>query len=288
MGQTLVFGILNGALYGIIALGIALVFGVMKYLNVAHGSLIIVGAYGSLILFRLGVDPFVTIPFVLLFLLLGGAILFKAFFTRIIGFPEADKIKNSLLISFGLVLVLDNLATLIWTGDERSITPSYSGLTFQAFGLRFPLIGLSGALLAIALIFLLHLFLSRTFFGKSVRAVSQDHEAASLMGINVNRTFLLSFAISVSLASIPSVLIALQSFSPTAGIQWFNKGIIVMMLAGIGNIYGVFPAGLFLGMIEALSVSLFGALYRDVTGLVVFVLLLILVPRGLFGKKGEE
>jgi branched-chain amino acid transport system permease protein len=288
MGQTLVFGILNGALYGIIALGIALVFGVMKYLNVAHGSLIIMGAYGSLILFRLGVDPFVTIPFVLLFLLLGGAILFKAFFTRIIGFPEAEKIKNSLLISFGLVLVLDNLATLIWTGDERSITPSYSGLTFQAFGLRFPLIGLSGALLAIALIFLLHLFLSRTFFGKSVRAVSQDHEAAGLMGINVHRTFLLSFAISVSLAGIPSVLIALQSFSPTAGIQWFNKGIIVMMLAGIGNIYGVFPAGLFLGMIEALSVFLFGALYRDVTGLVVFVLLLILVPRGLFGKKGEE
>jgi branched-chain amino acid transport system permease protein len=288
MGQTLVFGILNGALYGIIALGIALVFGVMKYLNVAHGSLIIMGAYGSLILFRLGVDPFVTIPFVLLFLLLGGAILFKAFFTRIIGFPEAEKIKNSLLISFGLVLVLDNLATLIWTGDERSITPSYSGLTFQAFGLRFPLIGLSGGLLAIALIFLLHLFLSRTFFGKSVRAVSQDHEAAGLMGINVHRTFLLSFAISVSLAGIPSVLIALQSFSPTAGIQWFNKGIIVMMLAGIGNIYGVFPAGLFLGMIEALSVFLFGALYRDVTGLVVFVLLLILVPRGLFGKKGEE
>jgi branched-chain amino acid transport system permease protein len=288
MGQTLVFGILNGALYGIIALGIALVFGVMKYLNVAHGSLIIVGAYGSLILFRLGVDPFVSIPFVLLFLFVGGAILFKAFFTRIISFPEADKIKNSLLISFGLVLVLDNLATLIWTGDERSITPSYSGITFQAFGLRLPLIGLSGVLLAIVLIFLLHLFLSRTFFGKSVRAVSQDYEAASLMGIQINRTFLLSFAISVGLASIPSVLIALQSFSPTAGIQWFNKGIIVMMLAGIGNIYGVFPAGLFLGIIEALSVFLFGALYRDVTGLVVFVLLLILVPQGLFGKKGEE
>jgi branched-chain amino acid transport system permease protein len=288
MGQTLVFGILNGALYGIIALGIALVFGVMKYLNVAHGSLIVIGAYGSLILFRLGIDPFLSIPVVLICLFLGGAILFKAFFTRIIGFPEADKIKNSLLISFGLILVLDNMATLIWTGDERSITPSYSGITFQLFGLRFPLIGLSGGLLALAVVSALHFFLSRTYFGKSVRAVSQDHEAASLMGINVNRTFLMSFAISVGLASIPSALIALQSFAPTAGIQWFNKGIIVMMLAGIGNIYGVFPAGIFLGIIEALSVSLFGALYRDVTGLVVFVLLLILVPQGFFGKKGED
>ncbi len=288
MGQTLVFGILNGALYGIIALGIALVFGVMKYLNVAHGALIIVGAYGSLFLFRLGIDPFASIPFVLVLLFLGGIILFEAFFTRLVEFHEGEKIKNSLLISFGLLLVIENLATLIWTGDERSITPSYSGVTFQLFGLRFPLIGLSGAVLALVLITALHFFLSRTYFGKSVRAVSQDHEAASLMGINVRGTFLASFAISVSLASIPAVLIGLQSFSPTAGIQWFNKGIIVVMLSGIGNIYGVFPAGLFLGIIEALSVFFFGATYREVTGLVVFVIILILFPRGLLGSGAES
>jgi branched-chain amino acid transport system permease protein len=288
MGQTLVFGILNGALYGIIALGIALVFGVMKYLNVAHGSLIIIGAYGSLFLFRLGLDPFASIPFILILLFLGGIILFEAFFTRLVEFHEGEKIKNSLLISFGLMLVIENLATLIWTGDERSITPSYSGVTFQMFGLRFPLIGLSGGVLALILIWALHLFLSRTYFGKSVRAVSQDHEAASLMGITVRRTFLASFAISVSLAGIPSVLIGLQSFSPTAGIQWFNKGIIVVMLSGIGNIYGVFPAGLFLGIIEALSVFFFGATYREVTGLVVFVIILILFPKGLLGSGAES
>jgi len=287
MGQTLVYGILNGALYGIIALGIALVFGIMKYLNVAHGSLIIVGAYVSLFLFRMGVDPFASIPIILLVLFIGGAILFKAFFARLVEFPEADKIKNSLLIGFGLMLVIDNLATFLWTGDERSLTPSYSGVTFGIWGLRLPLIGMTGALLALFLISVLHLILSRTYFGKSVTAVSQDHEAASLMGVNVNRTFLISFGISVGLASIPSALIGLQSFSPTAGIQWFNKGIIVVMLSGIGNIYGVFPAGLFLGIIEALSVFLFGATYREVTGLVVFVLILILFPRGLSGKRAE-
>ncbi len=97
MGQTLVYGILNGALYGMIALGIALVFGVMRYLNIAHGSLIIVGAYGSLILFGLGIDPFVSIPLILIALFLGGAVLFKLFFTRMIEFPEGEKIKNSLL-----------------------------------------------------------------------------------------------------------------------------------------------------------------------------------------------
>ena len=287
MGQTLVYGILNGALYGTIALGIALVFGIMKYLNVAHGALIVFGAYGSLFLFRIGLDPFASLPIILILLFVGGAILFKAFFGRLIALEEGDKINDSLLIGFGLMLVLENLATVLWTGDERSVTPTYSGMTFDLFGLRIPLIGLAGGILALLLIFALHLFLSKTYFGKSVVAVSQDHEAASLMGINIRRTFLVSFAISVSLASIPSVLIGLQSFSPTAGIQWFNKGIIVVMLSGIGNIYGVFPAGIFLGIVEALSVFLFGAAYREVTGLVVFVLILIFSPKGLLGKGAE-
>jgi branched-chain amino acid transport system permease protein len=183
--------------------------------------------------------------------------------------------------------VIDNLALIIWTGNERSLTPSYSGVTYELFGLRLPLIGLVGGLLALFLISILHLILSRTYFGKSVMAVTQDYEAASLMGVNVNRTYLVSFAIAVSLAGIPSVLIGLQSFSATSGMQWFNKGIVVVMLSGMGNIYAVFPAGLFLGIIEALSVFLFGATYREVTGLAVFILVLILFPRGLLGKRAD-
>jgi branched-chain amino acid transport system permease protein len=286
MLQTLVYGVFNGLLYSIIALGIALVFGVMRYLNIAHGSLIIFGAYGSLLLFRMGVDPFVSIPITMIALLLLGVVLFKGFFGRLVRYSEGNRIKNSLLISFGLMLVLDNLATIMWTGNERSITPAYSGLTVEVFGLYFPVTAIVGGLLVLVVIFSLHFFFSRTAFGRCVMAVSQDYEAASLMGINVNRTFLISFGISVSLASIPAVLIGLQAFSPTAGIQWFNKGIVVVMLAGLGNIYGVFPAGVFLGILEAISVFFFGAPYREVTGLVVFVLVLILFPRGgLFGRK---
>ena len=285
MGQTLVYGVLNGALYGIIALGIALVFGVMRYLNLAQGSLIILGAYGILFLFHLGVDPFASMPLIAFLLFLLGGALFWASFSRLIALSEAGRIKNSLLISFGLMLLIDNLATLLWTGDERSITPVYSGLTFGIAGLRLPLIGCVGVLLALLIIAALHLFLARTYFGKSIMAVSQDHEAASLMGVNVNLTCLVSFAISVGSASIPSVLIVLKSFSPTVGIQWFNKGVIVVMLSGIGNINGVFPAGLFLGVMEAISVYFFGAPYREVTGLVVFVLVMVLFPKGLFKRQ---
>jgi branched-chain amino acid transport system permease protein len=285
VGQTVIYGILNGALYGIIAIGIALVFGVMRYLNLAQGSLIILGAYGTLFLFHLDIDPFASLPAIGFALFLLGAALFKASFGRLITFPEPGRIKNSLLISFGLMLLIDSLATLLWTGDERSITPGYSGWTFGAFGFRFPFIGCVGVLSALVVIAALHVFLAKTYFGKSITAVSQDHEAASLMGVNVSFTCLVSFAISVGLASVPAVLIGLKSFSPTVGILWFNKGIVVVMLSGIGNIYGVFPAGLFLGIMEAISVYFFGAPYREVTGLVVFVLVMILFPKGLFKRQ---
>lgn len=257
----------------------------MRYLNLAHGSFIVLGAYGSFFLFRAGIDPFLSLPLIAGALFLGGLIVFKTSFSRLIRFNEPAKIKNSLLISFGLMLLIDSIATILWTGDERSITPSYSGVTFGAAGLRFPLLGITGVLCAFVLILALHLLLSRTYFGRSITAVSQDFEAASLMGIDVNRTFLVSFAISVMLASIPGVLIGLKSFSPTVGIQWFNKGIIVVMLSGIGNIYGVLPAGLFLGLMEATSVYFFGGQYREVTALVVFVLVLILFPKGLLNRQ---
>ncbi len=285
MNQTIVYGLLNGALYGIIAVGIALVFGVMRYLNLAQGSLIILGSYGILFLFHVGLDPFASLPLIGFILFLIGAALFRAAFGRLIAFPEGAKIKNSLLISFGMMLFIDSLATLLWTGDERSITPVYSGWTFGIAGLRFPFIGCVGLALALAIVAALHLLLSRSYFGKSIMAVSQDHEAASLMGINVTYTCLVSFAISVGLATIPAVLIGLKSFSPTVGIQWFNKGIIVVMLSGIGNIYGVFPAGIFLGVMEAISVYFFGAPYREVTGLVVFVLVMVIFPKGLFKRQ---
>jgi branched-chain amino acid transport system permease protein len=288
MLQTIVYGILNGLLYSIIALGISLVFGVMRYLNIAHGSLIILGSYGSLYLFYFGIDPFISIPVLMGLLFLVGLVLFKLLYKNFVPLPENLRVQKSLLISFGLMLVIDHGATFIWTSDEKSITPFYSGISFEILkGLRLPLIGLSGALLAIFIIILLHIFFSRTYFGKAVMAVSQDPEAASLMGVNIKRTFLFSFGLSVALGAIPSVLIGLQAFSPSVGIEWFNKGIIVVMLGGLGNIYGVFPAGVFLGIIEAISVFFFGAPYREITGLVIFVLVLILFPRGLFGRIPE-
>jgi branched-chain amino acid transport system permease protein len=128
-------------------------------------------------------------------------------------------------------------------------------------------------------------FLTRTYFGKSIRAVSQDFEAAGYMGINVQRTYLVSFGLGIALASIPGAIVALQGFNPDLAFELTNKALIVVILAGVGSIHGLLGAGLLLGLLEAMGVFLLGSAYREAVGLVLFVLFLVYRPQGLVGRK---
>jgi branched-chain amino acid transport system permease protein len=273
-------------LYGLVALGLSLVFGVMNYLVVAHGALIMMAAYVTFwAFFYLRIDPFIFIVFVTPLFFVIGWVLFKVLFQSLMKFPEGEKIKNSLLISFGLLLIFPNLAILFWTADERAVATSYTGKVVDVFGLRLPYIGLGGVALAIIVIITLHFFLTRTYFGKAIRAVSQDHEAATLMGINVNRVFLVAFSIGFALAGIPGVMTSLHAFNPAISFELTNKALIVLILAGFGSIKGVLLGGLLLGAIEAVGVYFVGTPYREVFGLILFVLILMFRPQGLAGKK---
>jgi branched-chain amino acid transport system permease protein len=273
-------------LYGLVALGLSLVFGVMNYLNVAHGGLIMLASYVTLLIFSsLHIDPFLSILIVTPAFFVIGMVLFKALFQSLMKFTETEKIKNSLLISFGLLLIFPNLAILLWTADERAVTTAYTGKVIQLLGVRLPYIGLGGVALAIIVIIALHLFLTRTYFGKAIRAVSLDHEAATLMGINVNKVCLVSFSIGFALAGIPGVLTSLNAFNPAISFDLTNKALIVLVLAGFGSIKGVLLGGILLGAIEAASVYLVGTPYREVFGLILFVLILMFRPQGLAGKK---
>jgi branched-chain amino acid transport system permease protein len=284
--QIFSYGILNGALYGLVALGLSLVFGVMNYLNVAHGGLIMLASYVTLLIFSsLHIDPFLSILLVTPAFFVIGMVLFKALFQSLMKFTETEKIKNSLLISFGLLLIFPNLAILLWTADERAVTTAYTGKVIQLLGVRLPYIGLGGVALAIIVIITLHLFLTRTYFGKAIRAVSLDHEAATLMGINVNRVCLVAFSMGFALAGIPGVVTSLHAFNPAISFELTNKALIVLILAGFGSIKGVLLGGILLGAIEAASVYLVGTPYREVFGLILFVLILMFRPQGLAGKK---
>jgi branched-chain amino acid transport system permease protein len=286
MGQVIVYGIIIGAVYGLVAVGLALVLGVMRYLNVAHGSMIMIGGYVSFWLFSLlKIDPFISIPAVMLVMFFFGLVIYKSVFSPISRLVEGLKINNSMLVTFGLVWVLDNTVTILWTPDVRGVTTVYSGGIVSFFGLRIPYISLGALITAFVSIYGLHFFLNRTYFGKSIRATAQDWEAASLMGVDVQKTHLISFGIGVALASIAGVIIVVNySITPSGGLEWLLKGFVVVALAGFGNIRGVFAAGLLLGVVEGVSVYFVGATYREVIGLIMFVGVLMVRPRGLFTR----
>jgi branched-chain amino acid transport system permease protein len=287
VAQSLIFGILVGALYGLAAVGLSLVFGVTKFLNVAHGELLMFGGYASFWLFTLwGVDPFASIPLSILFLLLIGSLLYKVLFSRMVKLPDEDKIRNTLLIGFGLGLILQNVALRLWTADDRGITTSYAGEAFTILGVRFPIVRVASLVIAFVFILALQLFLRRTYMGKAIRATVEDWEAATLMGINVHRVYLLSFVMGAALAGAAGTLVAVgYSVDPSMGMHWTLKGLIVMVLGGVGSITGTLVGGLILGFTESATSIFISSNYREVVGLVIFILVLIFRPQGLLGAK---
>lgn len=286
LAQQVVLGLLLGGLYGLAAAGLSLVFGVLKVLNVAHGELIMLGGYGAYWLFALlGVDPFASLLLVVPGALLAGAALYLGLFGFVVRAHEETRIKNSLLVGFGLALALHAAALRLWTADDRSITTAYGGVVISVGPIAIPLIRLASLAVALVLIGALHLLLARWRWGKAIRATAEDWQAALLTGIDVRRAYLIAFAIGTALAGAAGTLVSVgYSISPSIGLEWTLKALIVVVLAGLGSMLGTFAAGLFVGVAEALSAAAFGGPYREVVGLVIFVVVLVLRPQGLFGR----
>ncbi len=287
LGQNLVFGLLVGALYGLVALGLSLIFGVTKFLNVANGELVMFGGYACFwALTKLGVDPFLSIPISMLLLFVLGALLYWLVFSRTVKLPEESKIKNTLLVAFGLSVILQNIALRAFTADERGITTSYASTAFTVLGVRFPIMRLASLVVAVVFLVLLTLFLHKTYTGKAIRATAQNWEAASLMGIDIHKVYLLAFALGAALAGVAGILVTVNySIQPAMGLGWTMKALIVMVLGGLGNIPGALLGGLILGVTESATSFFISSNYREVAGLVLFLLVLIFRPQGLFGAK---
>jgi branched-chain amino acid transport system permease protein len=287
LAQQLVLGVLIGGLYGLAAAGLSLVFGVLRVLNVAHGDLIMLGGYAAFWLFSLlGLDPFLSLLAVVPGALVIGVVLYTGLFGAVVRFPDETRIKNSLLVSFGLALAIHALAVKLWTADERSITTSYGGDVLTVAGLAVPKVRLASLILAFALIALVHLLLTRWRWGQAIRATAEDWQAALLVGIDVRRAYLLAFAIGTALAGAAGTLVSIgYSVSPSIGLEWTLKALIVVVLAGLGSMMGTFVAGVVLGVAEAASAAAFGGPYREVVGLVLILTILVARPQGMFGRS---
>jgi len=286
VAQNLVFGLLTGALYGLAAAGLSLVFGVLRVLNVAHGELIMIGGYASFWLFAsFGVDPFLSLAITAPLMFVIGLGVHQGIFAHVETLDEEPRIKNSLLLGFGLALAFHNLAVRMWTADERSITTAYSGAVLIVRGLVFPWVRLGALGVAVVVITATHVFLRHSYPGRAIRAVAEDWEAALLAGIDVRRMYLIAFALGSALAGVAGTLVSVgYSINPSIGPEWTLKALIVVVLAGLGSMPGTFLGGLLLGMAEAGSALVLGSAYREVVSLVLFLLVLMVKPQGLFGR----
>jgi branched-chain amino acid transport system permease protein len=283
--QTVLFGIFAGSIYGIAAMGLALVFGVMKILNIAHGELVMIGGYVGFWAFRtMGIDPFASLVMVIVALFALGLLLDRIVYRHIVRLQGEEKVKNSLLVSFGLGLVLQNLAQWVFTGDERSVQVSYAGEGLDIFGVLLPWTRLGTLAIALIITLALHFFLRKTYPGKAILATAEDYESAGLAGINIDRVYMLTFALGAALAGVAGQFVT-YALAPSIGMFWTLKAMIVIVLAGTGSILGALPAGILLGVVEALSGAYLAQTYKEVIGLIIFLLVLTLRPQGLFVRK---
>lgn len=285
--QNIVFGLLLGALYGLAAVGLSLVFGVTKFLNVAHGELLMLGGYASFWLFSLyRVDPFLSLPLAALALVVVGIVLYLLLFSRTVKMDEEQKVQTTMLIGFGVSVILQNLAQRLWTADDRSITTAYSRMSWNLFDIRFPIVRVVSMVVALVLVIALHQFLQRSYFGKAIRATVEDWEEATIIGIDTHRVYLVAFIIGAALAGMAGTLVSVgYSIVPSMGLEWTLVCLVVMTLGGLGSIIGTFVGGLILGVAQALTAFAVGGAYRQVVGLLLFLLVLAVRPQGLFGVK---
>jgi len=279
--QGIVSGLLSGGVYAMIALGMALIFGVMRVINVAHGTLLMLGGFTTYWLFALyGLNPFFSllISFPLLFLV--GLLLQRFFVSRVVGAPEL----SSLILTFGLSIFITNMAVMSWTSDYRSVEFLTGSFLLGPIAISKPrLVTFGFALLITVAAFL---FLNNTKIGKAIRATSQHRELAQVCGINVRRIDMITFGLASGLAGAGGSLISIMfSVFPEMGRGYVFKSFLVIVLGGAGNYPGAFLGGLILGIVEALTSLLLSAQLSEVTAYVLLVVLLLLRPTGLLGGR---
>jgi branched-chain amino acid transport system permease protein len=278
--QALYSGLLQGGSYALIALGLALVFGTMKVINLAHGELVLLAAYVAYAVESgLGLGPMFAIPIALVVVCIAAV---SVYF--VVSRIKIDREINSLILTYGIGVILTNLILLVWHADVRSTSSSWLQEAFVVgplYSMRSELIFFG---VSIVLMGALWWWLARSWYGRAVRAVSSNRDAAKLMGIDPGRTELVSFIVAGVLASFAGVaLFSYGVIQPAYGGALTVKAFIITVLAGVGSIPGVLLGAVLLGVAEALTVTLASSALQELAGMTLFLLVLFVMPNGLFG-----
>jgi len=285
LAQVAVSGILLGGVYALISIGLTLIFGVLRVVNFAHGEFLMIAMYASFWLFHLyGLDPYASILLVVALLFLVGLLAEFLVIRPILNASASMQIAATV----GLATLLQNLALVTMTANYRSVETRLSGAVLSIGPLVLGVSRLVAFLVALGITGLLFLFLQRSYLGKAIRCTAQDRTAALLMGINIDRVYLVTFAIGSALVGVAgALLMPLYPVFPTVGTYFVLAAFVVVVLGGLGNLTGALLGGFIIGLVEAFS-GFYVPELKEAVYFVVFIIVLLIRPTGLFGVVGAE
>jgi branched-chain amino acid transport system permease protein len=282
LATPIIMGLLLGGLYALIALGLSLVFGVMRLINVAHGDLVILGSYFAYAVMTIwGMDPILSLIMgIPLWFIIGFAIQ-QYIMRRAFGIS----MEAPLIIAFGISLIIQNLAQIIWSPMSRGLTTSYTLGGLSVGSVIVPTAYLLDFIAALVVMLLLREFLRRTYLGKAISAASQDKRGAELMGINTNRVYAFAFGIAMVTAAIAGVFLGLTfPFTPISGVSFLIIAFGVIIVGGLGSMLGTFVGGIVLGLAQTLGGYFLGAAAQMLFAYLIVLVVLAIRPQGIFGR----
>jgi len=279
----LINAILLGGLYALMGLGFSLQWGISGIINLTYGAMVILGSYISLELFNLfHIDPFISMILSGVILFIIGVAIYRIFLEPIM----KSRLELTLVLTFAIRLIIENTMLKVWSADYRTIRVSYAGSNFQLGDAYVPLIKFLAFILAGVLVYLTYLFMMKTKIGKGIQAVALDREGAQAVGVDVEKMYLINFALGTALAGlVGSLWASIYSFSPQLLSIITGKVFIIAILGGLGNIWGAAAGGLILGIAETAGTVYFGSEWQEAIGMAIMVIVLLFRPYGLIGKK---
>jgi len=280
--QAIVSGILIGGVYSLVAIGLSLIFGVMKIINFAHGAFMMLGMFVTYWLYvLLGIDPYLSLLFSIPVLFFLGLLTERFLIDKVLDAPE----HNQLLLTLGIALVIENLALFLWSPNFRTINVPYATKAATLGTVMISLPKVIAFLFAILLTGVLYYFLKKTDLGKAIRAASEEKEGALTVGINLKKIYYIAFAIGTACAGAAGTVAAPFFYvSPQVGGVFVITAFVVVVLGGMGNFIGAFVGGIIVGLAESVGAAFFPGQLKQFIIYFIFILVLLFKPAGLFGK----
>ena len=278
---ALISGVLIGSLYSLVAIGLALIWGVMDIINFAHGDYMMLGGFVAYGLYKAGIDPLISVPIAFLVIFGVGVATQRAVINPVLDAPLVSQIAAT----FALLLVIRYGAEAAFGPYTRLVKVPYN-TTINIGSIAIPVPQLIGFAFSIIVTLLLYLFLTRTYTGIVLQATSQNREAAQLLGIDVGKMYDLAFGIGVGIAAVAGVLLlTFYPLFPEEGGFFTLLAFIIVVLGGFGSVFGSYVGGLIIGISETVSALFIAPSLKDVVAFLIFIAMILVKPTGLFGKK---